>query len=29
MHALMLHDVLLMKIIPGTGEAVKLTTRSF
>ena len=29
MHALMLHDVLRMKIIPGTGEAVKLTTRSF
>ena len=24
MHALMLHDVLRMKIIPGTGEGVKL-----
>lgn len=29
MHALMLHDILRMKTIPGTGEAVHLTTRSF
>ena len=29
MHALMLHDVLRMKTIPGTGEPVVLTTRSF
>ncbi len=29
MHALMLHDVLLMKLIPGTGEPVQLTSRSF
>ena len=29
MHTLMLHDVLRMKLVPGTGEPVQLTSRSY